>query len=130
MKIKLFGILSLISSLSLMGCLDSPLFNHADAAPGGFSQPLDESSCQIHLTKEELCASITWTKNPSEEEKGEFTLRFWKKSEGTENGPYVTPNRDVFVKLWMPDMGHGSSPVTLKPALDAGQIAIPGVFNA
>lgn len=125
------GLLTLTSSFILVGCLDSPLFNHADASPAALKQPLTEDqSCPLKFEKEGLCASMAWTKLPSDEEKGEFTLRFWQSASGTESGPYVTPSGSVFVKLWMPGMGHGSSPVTVKSAVDAGGLSVPGVFFA
>lgn len=131
MKSLVARTLAMTASLFLAGCLDSPIFNHADAAPSGFNPQLNgNSSCPLEFKKQDFCASLTWTKLPTDEEKGEFTLRFWNKSTGTENGPYVTPVQSVFVKLWMPSMGHGSSPVTVKPAVDQNRVAIPGVFEA
>lgn len=123
--------LSLIFGIFILsGCIDSPLFNHADAA-GIKTQPLTENTkCPLELKAFDLCASLTWTSFPSNDEKGTFTLRFWNRATGTESGPYITPERDVFVKLWMPSMGHGSSPVTLKPAIDSSRTSIPGVFEA
>ncbi|MBI3554828.1 MAG: FixH family protein, partial [Deltaproteobacteria bacterium] len=36
----------------------------------------------------------------------------------------------VGVKLWMPAMGHGSSPVNVAHAVDQGGANVPGVFKA
>ena len=41
----------------------------------------------------------------------------------------TTPKIMVAVKLWMPSMGHGSSPVKLDHAKDAGHADVPGVFE-
>ncbi|MEO5971119.1 MAG: hypothetical protein ABIQ95_14415, partial [Bdellovibrionia bacterium] len=76
-----------------------------------------------------LCASMDWVKYPKEGETGAFTLRFWKLGEGNISGPYSEPTLPVFVRLWMPSMGHGSSPVSLSPSLDSNGVIIPGVYE-
>ena len=88
----------------------------AHAAPKG---------CDFEFKKQNLCASMAWTKEPSSSRAGEFRLRFWDSSKGTESGPYLKPRGTVFVKLWMPAMGHGSRPVTVTETPNA-----PGVYNA
>ncbi len=112
-----------------IGCVDSPILNHADAAPAE-QQLAVESICPIAFTEHNLCASLTWVKQATDSETGEFTLKFWDKTQGSESGPYVTPALTPFVKLWMPSMGHGSSPVHLVATLDAAGAATPGVFSA
>ena len=109
---------------------NSPILDHKAAPP--VSTPLqvkDTTGCALEFKKIDLCVSLTWEHKPSGDEKGEFTLHFWKKSEGTEHGPYVTPSLKVAVKLFMPSMGHGSSPVKIAAKTDAGGTAIPGVFS-
>ncbi len=112
-----------------MGCIESPLFNHADASTSALNPVAQSEKCPLEFTKSDLCASIEWVKNPTEEESGAFTLRFWSLSQGTESGPYIAPSNEVFVKLWMPSMGHGSSPVTIKPALNTSGEIIAGVYD-
>ncbi len=138
-------VLSLSLSWLLAGCLNSPLLNHADAdqvrtpAPAqkqqdkngqGEESAVPAATCAFVFTAPDLCASLEWKTQPTDEQKGAFVLRFWDSRSGTEHGPYVTPGYNVAVKLWMPDMGHGSSPVKVAQAVDASGAAIPGVFNA
>lgn len=135
---KFFAII-FTSALGLLmaGCLESPLFNHADAAvtpiaslsPTNAHGDVAAQDCPLSFDKAGLCASLTWEKMATDEEKGEFTLRFWKKNEATEAGPYVVVPGKLAVKLFMPSMGHGSSPVTITPKLDQTGAAVPGVYS-
>ena len=126
----------LTASLFLMGCLESPLLNHATASPQAAAPAADPAekalarACPLAFPAQKLCASLTWVRMPADEDKGEFTMRFWKQDEGTESGPYVNPSYKVAVKLSMPTMGHGSSPVTVTQAVDQAGASIPGVFRA
>jgi hypothetical protein len=120
-------------AFELVGCLQSPLLNHANASPSTAPQQNKQTSngdgCDLVFSKVSLCASVTWVKQPTADDQGEFTLRFWEPSQGTEAGPYVTPAGDVAVKLWMPDMGHGSSPTKVIAETDATGTPVPGVFD-
>jgi hypothetical protein len=41
----------------------------------------------------------------------------------------VNPNGQWLIKLWMPSMGHGSSPVKISQALGTAGAPLDGVFN-
>lgn len=120
----------LYSTLALLAVsCNSPLLNHRDAPLTRNLNGNEKTACTLALPKARLCASIEWTRMPTDSDKGEFTLRFWDAEQSSESGPYVDPAQTVFVKLWMPSMGHGSSPVTTAPSKDAGGLAIPGVYS-
>jgi hypothetical protein len=114
----------------LLAC-NSPLLNHADATDL-VREPIHENDpgCPIEFPKSGLCATWSWEKLPNSQDYGTATLRFWVKNQGTAAGPYVTPGQTVFVKLWMPSMGHGSSPVTTSPKLDSSGDKVPGIFES
>ena len=116
-------------SAFLSGCLQSPLLNHAVANEGDESAEAKKGSALV-FPQQELSASITWIKEPADEEAGSFTLRFWSTKLGTEQGPYVDPGHVVAVKLWMPSMGHGSSPVKVEQIKDQAGGAVAGVYEA
>jgi hypothetical protein len=119
----------------VLGCIESPLLHHADAdqlralTPPAIQEP---SGCTFSFPHQDFCASLSWTTLPSPESEahGEFVLRFWKPSGGSRNGPFASPDQSVAVKLWMPDMGHGSSPVRVSTIRDAGSLDIPGLYRA
>jgi hypothetical protein len=125
-------VLSIILALSCLtpslGCTQSPLFNHSNESAIGVLS-LGEL-CSFSFLKSNLCSSLTWTIQPDENNTGEFLLKFWNPKISSGKGPYTNPSPSVFVKLWMPAMGHGSSPVKVIPLTDANGQALPGQFKA
>lgn len=73
-----------------------------------------DPACQLYFKTKTLCASLEWIKKPTSENEGEFKLKFWDANSGSSRGPFVTPPGDLKVSLWMPAMGHGTGPVTVK----------------
>ena len=111
-----------------VGCGKSPLFNHKNADELKLSNGAGKD-CPIVFNQAKLCASLTWTQQPTDEDGGAFTLHFWKKG-GSPSGPFVDPGNKVAVKLWMPSMGHGSSPVKVASAKDVAGKTEEGIFEA
>lgn len=70
-----------------------------------------DSKCPYYFKKEKLCLSIKWDNEPSDADFSSLTMTFYKK-----NNPKIAvdPVLSPFVFLWMPDMGHGSAPVTME----------------
>jgi hypothetical protein len=87
-----------LSFLALASCANPKYAPEPEAHPVG--QPL--SQCQARFASGE-CVAIEWETLPTEEDFGSFRFR-------------VFPEISVPVKvvLWMPSMGHGSSPVTVE----------------
>ena len=112
-------------------CGQSPLFNHDSAGGGGGTTPHqrqeDPSACPLSFPRSGLCAALTWTRPPAEEQTGSFELAFWRAGKPESGGPYVDPASTVAVKLWMPAMGHGSSPVKIAHG-DAGKFQVTDVY--
>ncbi len=67
--------------------------------------------CPLFFKQERVCAKLEWEKRPTETEAGSFNLKL----SIPENPSELTdPKHTPAVVLWMPSMGHGSSPVTVK----------------
>ena len=64
----------------------------------------------MHFKTESLCLKATWDSLPTESTFGSMTLTFTDKSNPER---IISPHRAPFILLWMPSMGHGSSPVTI-----------------
>ncbi len=98
----------------LSGCGVSPALHHhhADSLKKEAStEPPVSADCPFSFPKSGLCASWTWTTNPTLDAGASATLRFWNAKEGSPKGPYVNPGNTIRPFLWMPSMGHGSSPI-------------------
>jgi hypothetical protein len=132
---SLFSILILSAVLICeTACGKSPLLHHenaSDTASSGLSQnPTPADTCPLVFPKSGLCASLDWTPPLAARKKLSFTLKFWKKSDATANGPYSDPSKTPYVLLWMPSMGHGSSEVTLSRKTDRQHLPLTGIYES
>ncbi len=89
-----------------------------------------DPQCPLEFKTKNLCASLTWTKEPNLGEYGEFLIKFWEKDGGSSNGPYISPAEIVSSRLWMSSMGHGSSPITVEVLKDEAGSSMPGHYRA
>lgn len=95
-----------LMSLTLAACAQP---NYQDTPKPGFDSKPGSKQCALYFQTEDLCASYSWLTNPTEDETGSFNLKFWSRA----NGQPTDPQLELKVVIWMPDMGHGSSPVTI-----------------
>lgn len=79
-----------------------------------------EAECALFFQEEQLCLTTKWVKFPTESEVGLFTMHFHEKDRPD---ILITPKLTPHVVLWMPSMGHGSSPVSV-------EFASEGIFHA
>ncbi len=95
-----------ILSLSQVACAQP---NYQDVKPlqQQESKP-GTAACPLFFTTENLCATYSGVTQPTEDTTGSFTLKFAMPS-----GQPADPKMNLKVIIWMPDMGHGSSPVTI-----------------
>lgn len=81
---------------------------------------LTSGNCNRFFQGQGLCVDYRWDYFPPIEEFGSMILTFYL---ATDSSVLQSPQTEVKVKLYMPSMGHGSSPVTVT------EIS-PGVFRA
>ena len=93
-------------------CGNSPLFNHTDPVRAPESVAIESENsltCKMEFQSHQLCADFIWVKEPQGGDEGEMKIYFWHKDQP---GVFTSPSDlQVGVKLWMPDMGHGSQKV-------------------
>jgi len=113
-------------------CGYSPLLNHThpvrtpvSAAVEGEATP----ACRFQFQNGALCADFVWIKEPSGGgDEGSAKIYFWVKALP---GAYSSPLfMNVDVKLWMPDMGHGSQKVKVQQAKYPNGQSMSGVYDA
>ena len=109
------------SLLFVAACGDSHRVN--DDPLESRTQRVDEE-CQMYFESEGLCLRARWQTMPTEDTFGSMILTFTEKNSPSRP---VSPKRDPFIQLWMPSMGHGSSPVTITP-LDEGVYRAEDIF--
>lgn len=83
------------------------------------------AACELFLTQQRLCIAFAWKTLPTEKDMGSFTFKFY-----VQETPhvFVEPTQGTpAVQLWMPSMGHGSSPVSVQK-ISEGQYEATKVF--
>ena len=139
------AILALTLGLSFLGtaCGVSPQLNHTypkrnvasiaelNEQTGEF-QLANPEGCQLYFKTQNMCATLSWVSEPTHDAAGLFRLYFWNKDQGLAQQPFMEdPDADkIEVKLWMPDMGHGSGLVKVLKAKDETGEALEGTFEA
>ena len=126
-------ILSLATLILLTSaCGQSPLLHHLNANEiqsrrSSLESPTAEPSCPISFDKSGLCGQLTWKGEVSDEVENAFSFRIWNKITSRPEGPYSDVEGSFAVQLWMPSMGHGSSPVTVTRTA-AGEFEVSRVY--
>jgi hypothetical protein len=73
--------------------------------------------CKIEFQNGKLCGAVEWISFPSLSDEARIVLRFWDPIQGSESsGPWVDPEGQLQVSLWMNmgGHGHGSRPTTIR----------------
>ena len=104
---KILFQISLVFFLFLAACARpnyqkiDPVVNDPDA---------QKTQCTYYLKKLDLCLSMLWKKMPTESDYGNFDFEFSSLKSEIQALP---TDVQIEVILWMPSMGHGSSPVVI-----------------
>ena len=83
-------------------------------------------SCEIKMNSGE-CISSAWEKMPTEDDYGSFIFKTFHLSPADNSVVEDDLSGNFTVLLWMPAMGHGSSPVTVE-RIDVGTYRASRVF--
>jgi hypothetical protein len=108
----------------IFGCGESPLFNHKNEKKNSLAGifTLKEVPTFSNLNYQ---FKIEWHEAPKLGA-NKFDLKIWDMSRGTDQGPFHDPPAELNIFLWMPAMGHGSSPVKISKN-DAGDYHVSDV---
>lgn len=119
-KILLFGSLVFWS----VGCA-RPQYIQKPQGDGISLQSQDSLTTQF--ANSELMGSVKWILIPTESENGSFILRVFKQ-DAVDGFPILQDLSDnPKIKLWMPSMNHGSTPVTVN-RVGVGTYEVTNVF--
>src|SRR4051794_13809796 len=106
----------LLLAVAISGCGRSPLLHHVDAAddrpPEGNGKEVPPASYDAMLSVSRLCVNVEWTASPKSGVESVFILSFREQGDGV---ALKEPSGELSIQLWMPIMGHGSSPVETAP---------------
>ena len=122
-----FDFSMLIFLLLSVGCAQ-PKYEKAPSAPGAEStQAQSISDCEPRFQKSGHCLLWKWEKMPTSATMGKLVFKIARPNllDGTAIPVQVTEVPRVV--LWMPSMGHGSTP-TVVEAVDVGSFRVNNVF--
>jgi len=125
LRLKAFVAILSFAFCGLLGCA-RPIYQDSTSS----SRPLISNKLEAppaSLTKLGLQASISWKKMQTEEDYGSFVLKFWRPNLGDQSPVPQEVTQNLEVKLMMPSMGHGSSPVTIR-RVDIGTYLVEDVY--
>jgi hypothetical protein len=122
-KILSFVIILFSLTLTSIGCAKENYAKKHTADTSKSGQTAD--TCAAYF-KSGHCVSLVWETVPSENTTGAFIFKTLRASE---DGTYIAEDIEgtVSVVLWMPSMGHGSSPVNVERT-DVGTYRATNVF--
>lgn len=123
----MFGRKTLIGFVLALGGCARPNYASSVAGGGSAGETTQSNVCQARFTKTGDCVNWQWELKPTDSEVGRFLFKV-SRANLVDGSPVLTDGAaDVGVLLWMPSMGHGSSPVKTE-RLDVGTYRASQVF--
>lgn len=104
----------LIVIFGFLSACAEPTYLRSDEGDQGALEKM-QYDCSLEFSSTGLCVTWAWEKKPELKSEGSFFFRFYKTS-GVDGFPTsVTVDQNLKIELYMPDMGHGSTPVVVEP---------------
>lgn len=97
-----YKIILFLLALTLLSCGKSPLLNKVSKASNEIAGDILLSE---QFPNEKLSFSMNWTVSPGLDNLSSFDLKLARP---------LNQNQTLNIYIWMPDMGHGSSPIDIK----------------
>ena len=112
-----------------MGCAKEkiPVDGENTVSAGQSADSTGLADCTIQFNQSKICLSWSWQTNPTDTDMGSLYFKTYRPNQ-VDNTPVQVDLPSVpQVVLWMPAMGHGSSPTTVEK-LDVGTYQVNNVF--
>lgn len=123
----MFGRILIIFSCSfvLFACAE-PKYIQKNGTDQTNSQQ-SQSDCSVKFTVSQLCLSWQWEKRPSAQEAGQLVFKTYRLNSYDRSPIMIDLSEVPQTLLWMPSMGHGSTP-TQTERIDVGTYRAKNVF--
>ncbi len=117
----------LLFLLLLVGCAEPKYVRETQSPPAENSEQESKADCGTVFTKSNLCLVWYWEKMPTEKNMGSLIFKSYRLN-ALDQTPIETDLSFLpQVVLWMPSMGHGSTP-TQTSRIDVGTYRSTNVF--
>lgn len=132
LRILFFKGLAILSLCVLVSACAKPRYenpeNLGEAGSSGQGAPQEKASqCSVRFAASGYCLSWNWELKPTDAEVGSLTFKIYRGNVLDDSPLLVDPNLAPSLLLWMPSMGHGSSPIVVTK-LDVGTYRASEVF--
>ena len=112
--------------LAFVGCAQ-PKYVNENNTQNNNSGNEAHADCSVKFTQSQICVSWHWEKQPTSSEVGTFIFKTFRLNTFDQTAIEVNSVSVPQVQLWMPSMGHGSTP-TQVVQLDVGTYRAENVF--
>lgn len=85
------------------------------------------ADCSVQFTQSQICVAWCWEKKPTSNEVGSFIFKTFRLNAFDQTAIEINTASTPQVQLWMPSMGHGSTP-TQVTQLDVGTYHAENIF--
>lgn len=124
--LKKHFVLIAVFTVSITACA-RPIYEEKIVANNGQSNAESTAACDIKFKTSGNCVSWKWEKMPTSSIQGAFSFKIYRQNAYDNSAVLLDPDFMPSVVLWMPGMGHGSSPTSVKQ-LDVGTYMTENVF--
>lgn len=90
-------------------------------------RPQEQADCSVRFRESGLCLSWVWEKKPTSKTTGSLVFKIYRANRWDGSPVMIDPGAAPALRLWMPGMGHGSSPTTVE-SVDLGTYRAKDVF--
>ncbi len=124
----MFGkILALLFLVPFTGCAQ-PKYERVEGKPSGnFSQDQKVTNCELKFNQSGYCLYWQWEQLPTSSQSGSLIFKVVRPNLLDGSAVPVDLELTPALVLWMPDMGHGSSPTHVEK-IDTGSYRARDVF--
>ncbi len=121
------SILYFLLSVGLFTACSEPKYIQPVTSPNNSGAQESKTTCEIKFQKSDLCFSWRWEQIPTASTAGILILKTFRLNLFDQTPVEIDSTYPISLILWMPSMGHGSSP-TQTQRLDIGTYRISNVF--
>ncbi|MFN8845445.1 MAG: hypothetical protein ACK5V3_00480 [Bdellovibrionales bacterium] len=103
----------------VIGCARPKYINESDPATSGETTEESKIECKTRFLKNEMCLIWYWEKRPTSQTMGSLIFKIFKLNLLDQTPIEMDPPNTPELILWMPSMGHGSTPTQVQ-RIDTG----------
>ena len=110
-----------------LGCAQPKYISEADSSGAGQQSTGTKASCDIRFSNSKFCLSWFWENKPTSTVEGILIFKIYKLNAFDQTAIQLDAQELPQLVLWMPSMGHGSTPSVVQ-RLDVGTYRATEVF--